>query len=83
MHAIYWFNEMDTHESKCDKQLSKCDGIIGTRAIISAWWRYQIETFLALLALCAGKPLVTVEFASQRPVTPSFDGFLSGPEQTV
>ena len=37
------------------------------------WWRHQMETFSALLALCAGKSSVTGEFPSQRPVTQSFD----------
>ena len=32
-----------------------------------AWWRNQMETFSALLALCAG------EFPAQRPVTQSFE----------
>ena len=39
------------------------------------WWRHQMETFSALLALCAGKSPVTGEFPSQRPVTQSFDVF--------
>ena len=36
------------------------------------WWRHQMETFSALLALCAGNSPVTGEFPSQRPVTRSF-----------
>ena len=32
-----------------------------------------METFSALLALCAGNSPVTCEFPSQRPVTRSFD----------
>ena len=39
------------------------------------WWRHQMETFSALLALCAGKSPVTDEFPSQRPVTRSFGVF--------
>ena len=46
------------------------------------WWRHQVETFSALLALCEGSPLVsgrnplvTGGFPSQRPVMQSFDGF--------
>ena len=35
-----------------------------------------METFSALLALCAGNSPVTCEFFSQRPVTRSFDVFL-------
>ena len=40
-----------------------------------AWCRHQMETFSALLALCAGNSSVTGEFPSQRPVTQSFDIF--------
>ena len=39
------------------------------------WWRPQMETFSALLAICAGNSLVTGEFPSQRLVTRSFDVF--------
>ena len=38
-----------------------------------SWWRHQMKTFSALLALCAGNSPVTGEFPSQRPVTRSFD----------
>ena len=34
-----------------------------------------METFSALLALCAGNSSVTGEFPAQRPVTRSFDVF--------
>ena len=36
------------------------------------WWRHQMETFSALLAICAGNTLVTGEFPAQRPVTRNF-----------
>ena len=36
------------------------------------WWRHQMETFSALLALCAGNSPVPGEFPSQRSVTRSF-----------
>ena len=39
------------------------------------WWRYQLETFSALLAICAGNSPVTGESPTQRPVTRSFDVF--------
>ena len=39
------------------------------------WWRHQMETFSALLAICAGNSPVTGEFPAQRLVTRSFDGF--------
>ena len=37
------------------------------------WLRHEMETFSALLALCAGNSPVTGEFPAQRPVTRSFD----------
>ena len=37
------------------------------------WWRHQMETFSALLAICAGNSLVPGEFPTQRPVTRSFE----------
>ena len=39
------------------------------------WWRHQMETFSALVAICAGNAPVTGEFPTQRPVTRSFDVF--------
>ena len=44
--------------------------------LLSSWWRHQMETFSALLTLCAVNSLVTAEFPSQRPVTRGFDVFL-------
>ena len=41
----------------------------------ASWWHHQIETFSALLAMCAGNSPVTGEFPAQRPVTRSFDVF--------
>ena len=41
------------------------------------WWRHQIETFSALLALCEGNSPGTGEFPSQRPVTRGFDAFFA------
>ena len=38
-----------------------------------SWWRHQMETFSALLAICAGNSPVSGEFPTQRPVTRSFD----------
>ena len=38
-----------------------------------SWWRHQVETFSALLAICAGNSPVPSEFPAQRPVTRSFD----------
>ena len=43
--------------------------------IFLLWWCHQMETFSALLAICAGNSLVPSEFPAQRPVTRSFDVF--------
>ena len=40
-----------------------------------AWWRHQMETFSALLALCERNPPVTSGVPLRRPVTRSFDFF--------
>ena len=45
----------------------------------SAWWRHQMETFSASLAICAGNSPVAGEFPTQRPVTRSFDVFFHLP----
>ena len=40
---------------------------------INPWWRHQMETFSALLAIWAGNSPVPGEFLTQKPVTRSFD----------
>ena len=42
---------------------------------VESWWRHQMGTFSASLALCDGNTPVTGEFPSQRSVTRSFDVF--------
>ena len=44
---------------------------------ITSWWRHQMETFSALLAICAGNSPVPGEFPTQRPVMPSFDVYFN------
>ena len=44
---------------------------------IMTWWRHQMETFSALLAICAGNSPVPGEFPTQRPVTWSSGGRLN------
>ena len=41
--------------------------------VFNIWWRHQVETFSALLAICAGNSRVPGEFPAQRPVMRSFD----------
>ena len=55
------FNEWTAHNCK--------------RGSSVTWWCNQMETFSALLAICAGNSPVTGEFHAQRPVTRSFDVF--------
>ena len=43
--------------------------------IANTWWCHQMETFSALLALCAENSPVTGEFPAQSPVMRSFDVF--------
>ena len=73
--------------SKVKPQWSFCEQTRSIAAIIHTrawrfvlpgmpWWRHQMETFFALLALCAGNSPVTGEFPAQKPVTRSFDVFL-------
>ena len=47
----------------------------GSSGVSDSWWRHQMKTFSALLAICAGNSLVIGEFLAQRPVTRSFDVF--------
>ena len=50
-------------------RLDRCSNML-------TWWRHQMETFPALLALWERNPPVTGGFPSQRPVTPRrFDVF--------
>ena len=42
---------------------------------LATWWRHQMETISALLAICVGNSPVPGEFLAQRPVTRSFDVF--------
>ena len=45
--------------------------VCGAQHFQDAWWRHQMETFSALLAICTGNSPVP----AQRPVTRSFDVF--------
>ena len=65
-----YFQQLLARRSKCSHPLSSC-----THLWRHAWWRNRMETFSALLALCAGNSSVTGEFPSQRPMTQSFDVF--------
>ena len=51
-------------------------GILWCLLLCVSWWRHQMETFSALLPICAGNSPVSGEFPTQRPVTRSFDIFI-------
>ena len=48
---------------------------IGLCVATRSWWRHQMGTFSALLAICAGNSPVTGEFPTRRPVTRSLGVF--------
>ena len=52
-----------------------CGALYSTPHRICSWWCHRMETFSALLALCAVNSPVTGEFPAQRPVTQSFGVF--------
>ena len=60
--------------AKCHPFYSSLSALI-LLAETESWWRHQMETFSALLAIYAGNSLVPGEFPSQRTVTRSFDVF--------
>ena len=47
--------------------------VVKIRQWQDSWWCHQMETFSALLAICAGNSPVPGEFPTQRLVTRSFD----------
>ena len=57
--------------AQCRMQCSSCQ----YAAESCTWWRHQMETFSALLAICAGNSPVPGEFPTQRPVTWNLDVF--------
>ena len=67
-HDIYIRHGVTPHSSKC--VLLQCQWYDP-----ESWWRHQMETFSALLAIRAGNSPVPGEFPAQRPVTRSFDVF--------
>ena len=74
------FNEMLCRDSFTASHSRKTRSFENYIALIpsyaSAWWRHQMETSSALLAICAGNsPVGPGEFPAQRPVTRSFDAF--------
>ena len=65
--------ENDEQENVHDHNDQDANG--NTEYMQISWWRHQMETFSALLAICAGNSPVPGEFPNQRPVTRSFNVF--------
>ena len=55
------------------RSLCSHSGTLDEKGTTLSWWRHEMETLSALLALCAGNSPVTGEFTAQRPVTRIFD----------
>ena len=49
--------------------------LASVKSLLITWWRHQMETFSALLAIRAGNLPVPGEFPTQKPVRRSFDVF--------
>ena len=64
---IFWYITM----LLCALKMQICQQLISEMT----WWRHLMETFYALLAICAGNSPVSGEFPAQRPVTHSFEVF--------
>ena len=84
LHSVYkyvgWCKKVLTHWSYVFLAQTHRNGLHGPAYTFleytnhpQPWWRHQMETFSALLAICAGNSPVPGEFPTQRPVTRSFD----------
>ena len=69
---IFCLKNFDT-SSRTFVRVSKTGTYIFITGPLCAWWRHQMETFSALLAICAGNSPVPGDFPTQRPVTRSFE----------
>ena len=70
-----FFRDISFHVVPWDLSKMNQPWYMDGRHINRLWWRHQMETFSALLALCVGNSPVTGEFHAQRPVTQNFDTF--------
>ena len=61
-------------DHRAQRVVSSCQSNCELRIEV-IWWRHQMETWSALLAICARNSPVNGEFPAQRPVTRSFDVF--------
>ena len=68
INTIKWFGSVRQHGQWRNIALL-CDN----KVYCISWWRHQMETFSALLDLCARNSTVTGEFQAQMPVMRNFD----------
>ena len=84
--GIIWSPVDSPHKGPITRKMFPFDDVIPIQRIlfihiviqfwlVIVWWRHQMETFSALLALCAGNSPVPGDFPAQRPVTRSCDVF--------
>ena len=64
-----------SHSPTCTTLHNACLETVKQPRTTKTWWRHQMETFSALLVICAGNSPVPGEFPAQRPATRSFDVF--------
>ena len=65
---VPYINQIKSHQLQ--------GNVLAVSGLKLPWWRHQMETFSALLAICARNSPVPGDFPAQRPVTLSFDVFL-------
>ena len=66
---LWWFDDVIQNGHRNFTESHSCSNVK------ISWWPHQMETFSALLAICAGNSPVPGEFPTQRLVTRSFDVF--------
>ena len=70
-----WQDNKVTHDRLQAVWLNSFTRFVSFHVFVGWTWRHQMETFSALLAICAGKSPVTGEFFVQSPVTRCFGVF--------
>ena len=74
-HSKWLYYRIIWYSSKCsDSETHISVSLMWFRVYdVTEWWRHQMETFSALLAICAANSPASGEFPAQRPMTRSFD----------
>ena len=76
-----WSKYLNMTELNCALSYQTSNETKMSRWRTCSWWRHQMETSSALLALCAGKSPVPGEFPTQRVVTRMF--FIPPPDEVI